>query len=152
MNLSAMTPIIQKASEEHLEEILSLVKQHAIFEREPHAVTATIDDYQKAFREGLIDIHIALIDNKVIGIALYYMNFSTWRGHMLYLEELFVTEGYRSLGIGQLLFDAFVLEAKEKNCKLVLWEVAGWNDKAIKFYKKNGATIENQWRDCKIVF
>ena len=144
--------VIRKAIRSDLTGILGLVKELAIFEKEEDAVKARIDDYETAFDEGLISAHVAEKDGKIIGMALYYMTFSTWKGHMLYLEDFYVTEHHRSGGVGQKLFDAYLQEAKDRGCKMVKWEVLDWNDKAIKFYKRNGATIETQWWDGKIIF
>jgi GNAT superfamily N-acetyltransferase len=95
---------------------------------------------------------VAELNDEILGMALYYMTFSTWRGSMLYLEDFYVSENYRSAGIGQLLFDAYINEAKERGCKMVKWEVLDWNTEAIKFYERNGAVIEKQWWKGKIIF
>ena len=144
--------IIRKAQREDLEGIYGLVKELAEFEKEGDAVKSSREDYEKAFDEDLIRAHVAEIDGKIVGMALYYMTFSTWRGHMLYLEDFCVTEQYRSRGIGQKLFEAYINEAKERGCKMVKWEVLDWNERAIKFYKRNNATIEKHWWDGKIIF
>ena len=144
--------IIRKATKDDLEGVYKLVVELAVFEEEPNAVKSTIEDYQKAFEENLISIHVAENEGNIVGMALYYMTFSTWRGHMLYLEDFYVTDKYRSSGVGQKLFDAFLNEAKSRGCKMVKWEVLDWNTKAIKFYERNGATIEKNWWDGKIIF
>ncbi|MEM9548123.1 MAG: GNAT family N-acetyltransferase [Bacteroidota bacterium] len=144
--------IIRKAIRKDLNGIYQLVKGLAVYEEEPEAVTTTIQDYEKAFDEGLIHAHVAEDDGKIVGMAFYYMTFSTWRGHMLYLEDFYVRDEYRSQGLGQQLFDAYIDEAKSRGCKMVKWEVLDWNEKAVKFYERNGATIEKQWWDGKIIF
>ena len=144
--------IIRKATKNDIDDIYRLVKELAEFEEEGDAVKSKKEDYEKAFDEGLISAHVAVVDNELIGMALYYMTFSTWRGHMLYLEDFCVTKEHRSAGVGQKLFDAYIEEAKNRGCKMVKWEVLDWNEKAIKFYKRNGATIEKQWWDGKIIF
>ncbi len=144
--------IIRKATRSDLEGIYQLVIELAIYEEEPDAVKSTIEDYIKAFDENLISAHVAEDNGNIVGMALYYMTFSTWRGHMLYLEDFYVSQKYRSSGIGQQLFDAYINEAKSRGCKMVKWEVLDWNTKAIKFYERNGATIEKQWWDGKIIF
>lgn len=143
---------VRKARKEDLNGIYQLVKELAIFENEEHAVNSSLLDYEKAFDEGLISAHVADENGEIIGMALYYMTFSTWKGHMLYLEDFYVSERHRSSGIGQKLFDAYIAEAKSRGCKMVKWEVLDWNEKAIKFYERNGATIEKQWWDGKIIF
>ncbi|MDF1694738.1 MAG: GNAT family N-acetyltransferase [Saprospiraceae bacterium] len=144
--------VIRKATKNDLQGIYQLVKELAIFEEEADAVKSTISDYEKAFDEKLISAHVADLDGVIVGMALYYMTFSTWKGHMLYLEDFYVSTRHRSKGLGQQLFDAFVNEAKERGCKMVKWEVLDWNKEAIKFYERNGAIIEKQWWDGKIIF
>jgi len=144
--------VIRKALIDDLNGIYQLVKELAVYEEESDAVKAKLEDYQKAFNENLISAHVADLNGEIIGMALYYMTFSTWKGHMLYLEDFYVTDKHRSSGVGQRLFDAYLIEAKSRGCKMVKWEVIDWNTKAIKFYERNGATIEKQWWDGKIIF
>lgn len=144
--------IIRKAKKNDLNGIHDLVRELAIFEKEEDALKTTLMDYEKAFDEELIGAHVAEDEGVIIGMALYYMTFSTWKGHMLYLEDFYVSTQHRSSGIGQKLFDAYIQEAKDRGCKMVKWEVLDWNEKAIKFYLRNGATIEKQWWDGKIIF
>ena len=143
---------VRPAQKEDLNGMYLLVKELAIFEEEPNAVKTTIEDYEKAFDSGLISAHVAEDNGEIIGMAIYYMTFSTWRGRMLYLEDFCVTEKHRSSGVGQQLFDAYIEEAKSRGCAMVKWEVLDWNKKAIKFYERNGATIEKFWWDGKIIF
>jgi GNAT superfamily N-acetyltransferase len=147
-----MNYTVRKATINDLECIYQLVKELAIYEKEEDAVKASLDDYKKAFNENLIGAHVADSNGSIIGMALYYMTFSTWKGHMLYLEDFCVTEKFRSEGVGQKLFDSYLNEAKARGCKMVKWEVLDWNEKAVKFYERNGATIEKQWWDGKIIF
>lgn len=143
---------VRKAERSDLPSILRLVEGLAAYEKEPASVTATISDYERAFDESLISAHVAVDGQRIVGMAVYYMTFSTWRGHMLYLEDFYVEESHRSSGVGQMLFDAYIAEAKERKCNMVKWEVLDWNLKAVKFYEKNGATVEKCWWDCKIIF
>ena len=147
-----MKPIIRKATKADLTAILGLVVELAVYEKEPEAVTAKLRDYTQAYEDGLISAHVATIDEVVVGMALYYDTFSTWKGKMLYLEDFYVKSEFRSLGIGQLLFNAFIETAKLRACKMVKWEVIDWNDRAVQFYIDNGATIDKQWWNAKIIF
>lgn len=135
-----------------LQDIRSLVVELAVFENEPNAVKATILDYEKAFDSGLISCLIAKRSNQIVGMTLFYDTFSTWKGKMLYLEDFYVAKEYRGQGIGQLLFDATLEQATKRDCKLIKWQVLDWNKKAVDFYLKNGATIEKEWWNGKIIF
>jgi GNAT superfamily N-acetyltransferase len=81
----------------------------------------------------------------IIGLALFYTAYSTWKGRMLFLEDLVVTEAARRGGYGRLLFDAVVGEAQRTGAQRMKWQVLDWNEPAIAFYKKLGATIESEW-------
>ena len=141
---------IRKASKSDLAAILDLVIELAIFEKEPDAVTATISDYEESFDQGVFEAHVAEYEGKIIGTALYYMTYSTWKGKMLYLEDLVITQSFRRKGIGQLLFNAVLKETKAKRAKLLKWQVLDWNQPAIDFYEKNKAIIEKDWFNGKI--
>lgn len=144
--------IVKTAKLDELPVVYNLVKQLAIFENEPEAVTAEITDYIRAFKENLIVVKIATQENQIIGCTVSYDTFSTWKGKMFYLEDFFVLEEFRSKGVGQLLFDDFISEAKSRQCKMVKWQVLDWNMGAIKFYERNEATIEKEWYNAKIIF
>ena len=85
-------------------------------------------------------------------MIFYYIAYSTWRGRMLYLEDFVVAEAHRSSGLGQRLFDTFVAVAREKDCRMVKWQVLDWNVGAIRFYERQNATIETEWHNGKIIF
>lgn len=150
--LSIMNINIRKATSEDLPSIYDLVKSLAIYEKAEGAVTATLEDYQKDFKAGIFQSHVAEIEEKVIGMVLYYMTYSTWKGRMLYLEDFVVYDEYRRLGIGQLLWNALIEEAKRQDARLLKWQVLDWNEPAINFYKKNKAIIETEWHNGKIFF
>ena len=139
-----------KGRKEHLPGIMALVNELAVFEKEPDAVTATLLDYEKAFEKHLIDFIVATVNNDIIGMALYYDTFSTWKGKMLYLEDFYVQAEYRSLGIGAKLFDEVVEEARRRDCVLLKWQVLDWNKRAIQFYKSKNAEIETIWYNGKL--
>jgi len=143
---------IRFAKSEDLKAIRDLVIELAIFEKEPDAVKAQLIDYQVAFEEGLISMLVAETDQKIVGMTLFYDTFSTWRGKMLYLEDFVVNASFRSQGIGQLLYDATIAEAKIRNCTMIKWQVLDWNKGAINFYNRNKATIDKEWWNCKVIF
>lgn len=143
---------VRKATIDDLQAVHGLVYELAVYENEPDAVTSTIDDYIKAFNTSKIYILVAEEEGTVIGMALYYWAFSTWRGPMMYLEDFVVNASKRRSGVGQLLFDAFLQDSKDRGAVMVKWEVLNWNELAINFYKKNNAIIEKQWYNGKIIF
>lgn len=150
MNLATNKTIIRNATENDAASILALVRELAIYEKAEDQVTATIEDYRSSLKEHKIFCKLAEIDKKVVGIALYYETFSTWRGLMYYLEDFVVRETHRGQGIGQLLMDAYIAEAKAAGAVLVKWQVLDWNEPAVNFYEKMGATIEKEWWNVKM--
>ncbi|MCS7027397.1 MAG: GNAT family N-acetyltransferase [Bacteroidia bacterium] len=142
---------IRKAHRSELGEVLNLVQQLAIFERAPQEVTVTVEEYERDFEDNLFDVFVAIKDQKIVGIAFFYIGYSTWKGKMLYLEDLFVLPEYRKQGIGKMLFDAVIAEANEQQCRLVKWQVLDWNTEAQKFYSKYQAVIEREWWNGRIV-
>jgi ribosomal protein S18 acetylase RimI-like enzyme len=94
---------------------------------------------------------VAEVDEKVVGFALYYIRYSTWKGQRLYLEDILVNEPFRGKGIGKLLFDRLLKEVKEKNYSGMVWQVLEWNEPAINFYKKYaGVNFDNEWVNCSL--
>ena len=140
---------IRKANREDLPAILDLVVELAVFEKEPEAVTASLEDYQVAWDSQLIDCIVAINEGRVVGTALFYDTFSTWKGKMLYLEDFVVKEAYRGHGIGKLIYDRLFAEAEERKSILVKWQVLDWNEGAVRFYERQGATIEKEWWNVK---
>jgi GNAT superfamily N-acetyltransferase len=141
---------IRKAQKEDLPAIYALVKELALYEKSPESVTATIEDYYQDFEDNIFESIVAERDSEVIGMALYYMTYSTWRGRMLYLEDFVVKESERKSGIGKLLFDEVIEIAKSKKAVLLKWQVLDWNDPAIQFYKKYDTIFENEWLNGKL--
>jgi ribosomal protein S18 acetylase RimI-like enzyme len=143
---------IRKAKESDLLSVYNLVKELAVYENEPDAVTTSLAVYQEAFRKEKIRILVAVKESEVVGMMLYYWAFSTWKGPMYYLEDFVVSQNYRHQGIGQFLFDFFLEDAKKNNVTMVKWQVLDWNKPAINFYLKNKATIEKEWWNVKMIF
>ena len=147
-----MNIIIRPATEADLPAIHALVYELAVYEKEPEAVETTPAEYLEDFRNGLFEATVAEVDGQIAGMTLYYMAYSTWRGKMLYLDDFVVNEHYRRHGIGQMLFDAFVEEGRQRGCRLVKWQVLDWNEPALNFYRKNNAIIETNWWNGKILY
>jgi GNAT superfamily N-acetyltransferase len=139
--------ILRRGVEADLPQVLALIKELAAYERAPEAVTNTLQDMQ---RDGfgptpIFGFFVLERGAVIIGLALFYTAYSTWKGRMLYLEDLVVTEAARRGGYGKLLFDAVVAEARTTGAVRMKWQVLDWNEPAIGFYKKLGANIENEW-------
>lgn len=143
---------IRLAEKGDLFEIFKLVEKLAVFEKAGDEVWINLDYYEKEFERGTFEAIVAEKDLKVIGVCIYYMTFSTWKGRMLYLEDFVVLEEHRKRGLGQQLYNRFIEIAKEKEANLVKWQVIDWNDPAVKFYEKNNAIIEKEWWNCKVLF
>ncbi len=141
---------IRIAQKEDIPAIHQLVRELAIYEKEEAAFTATLEDYYQDFTDHVFEAQVAIADNQVVGMILYYMTYSTWKGKMLYLEDFVVQEAFRGKGIGQKLFDAYLDTARAKGCRLTKWQVLDWNQPAIDFYEKNKAIIEKEWWNAKI--
>ncbi|MFZ4542975.1 MAG: GNAT family N-acetyltransferase [Saprospiraceae bacterium] len=141
---------IRKAERNDIPAIFALVKELAEYEKAPEAVITSEKIYLDDFTNAVFDAHVAELNGEIIGMALYYLAYSTWKGKMLYLEDFVVKSAHRRTGAGQLLFDAFLEEAKNRNCSMVKWQVLDWNEPAIRFYEKNNAIIESDWWNGKI--
>jgi GNAT superfamily N-acetyltransferase len=147
-----MNITIRTAEKRDLPAIHDLVRELAIYERAEEEFTASIEDYERDFDDGVYRAIVAEAAGEVVGMALYYLTYSTWKGKMMYLEDFVVRETYRRHGVGQLLFDKFLELSKAEGCRLVKWQVLDWNEPAIKFYEKNKATIERDWWNGKVFF
>jgi GNAT superfamily N-acetyltransferase len=146
-----MEIVIRTAKRDDLSSIFGLVKELAIYEREPEAVTSTIQDYYDAYDSELIHCVVAELGGKIVGMTVSFKFFSTWRGMGLYLEDFYIQIEHRRYGIGQMLYDRFIKDAKSLNANIVKWQVLDWNDSAVKFYEKNEAHIDKGWWNCKVL-
>lgn len=143
----------RKATSDDLADLLQLVCELAHYEKAPDEVWATLEDYEAGFTNNDFESIVATDENGTIqGAVIYYLTWSTWKGRMLYLEDFIVKQSARQQGIGAILFEDFLKRAKELGCRLVKWQVLDWNEPAIKFYEKAGATIEKEWWNGKIIF
>lgn len=144
---------IRDASREDVPSILRLIKALAEYEREPNAVENTVADLENhLFEEKICNAFVAEDASGIIGFALYYTSYSTWKGKCLYLEDLYVQENKRTSGIGGLLFEKVVNTAKNSKVKRMEWLVLEWNEPAINFYKKHKASLDKNWITGKFEF
>lgn len=130
----------------------ALIQELAVFERAPEEVTNTVEDMRRdGFGENPVyKFFVAESEERIVGIALYYTAYSTWKGRTLWLEDLVVTERLRRAGIGRKLFNAVAQEAKETGAKRFRWQVLDWNEPAITFYKSVGADLGEEWINCTL--
>jgi GNAT superfamily N-acetyltransferase len=138
---------IRKAIQADIPDIIALVKELALFEKAPEEVTVTAEDYlQNGFKENsLFDCNLAYFYGELAGFSLWYFRFSTWKGKRLYLEDLYVREPFRGKGIGKILLNRVIDEAKVTQCSGLMWQVLEWNEPAIEFYKKYNAQLDGEW-------
>lgn len=142
-----MSFIIRKAEKKDIQSVLDLIIELAVFEKEPDAVEITVEDL---LRDGFSEqpkfqLYVAEESEQVIGIALFYERYSTWKGKTIHLEDLIVTQSKRKLGVGKALYSAVLQYAHEHGFNRVAWEVLDWNTNAIEFYKSTGATYLSDW-------
>lgn len=145
---------IRRAEKKDCSRILELVKELAEYERAPNEVTISLEHFEESGfgKKPVWWAFVAETDGKIQGFALWYIRFSTWKGQRMYLEDFYVTESMRGNGMGKILFDALLDEAKEKKFHGMMWQVLKWNEPAINFYKKNNASFDGEWLNCGITF
>lgn len=139
--------IIREATELDCPRMMELVNELAIYERAPEEVTVDIKHFiESGFgTKPVWWAIVAEVNGIVVGFALYYIRYSTWKGQRMYLEDILVTEEWRGKGIGQRLMDQLISIAKEKGFSGMLWQVLDWNEPAINFYKKYNAKFDPEW-------
>ena len=143
---------IRRAVKEDCARLLELVKELALYEKAPGEVTVTLDHFiESGFGERPVWWAFCAEANGIIqGFALYYIRYSTWKGQRMFLEDIVVTEAMRGKGLGKLLFDVLINEAREKKLNGIVWQVLEWNEPAINFYKKYKANFDAEWINCSI--
>ena len=140
--------IIRKAFKKDMPSVLELIQELAIFEKEPDAVVVTVDDLVRdGFSENpLFQCFVAEVDSEIIGMALFYYRYSTWKGKTIHLEDLIVKENKRGTGAGFALYKEIIKQGKAENVRRIEWNVLDWNTTAIDFYEKSGAKVLSDWR------
>ena len=140
--------IIRKGTPTDMPAVLSLIKELAAYEKEPDAVVVTVEDL---VRDGfspnpLFHCFVAEVNDRIIGIALYYYRYSTWKGKTIHLEDLIVKEKKRGIGAGMALYKEVIKQGKKDGVRRIEWAVLDWNQNAIDFYVKTGAKVLSDWR------
>jgi ribosomal protein S18 acetylase RimI-like enzyme len=149
-----MAITIRRAVKEDCPRLLELVHELAVYERAPDKVTVSLKHFEESGfgSQPVWWSFVAEEDNFILGFALYYIRYSTWKGQRMYLEDIIVTEEARGRGIGKLLMDRIIEEARERKFSGIMWQVLEWNEPAINFYKKYNANLDAEWVNCSINF
>jgi len=138
---------IRKGEKKDMKSVLELIRELAVFEKEPEAVVVTVADLE---RDGFGDnplfyTFVAEVENEIVGMALYYYRYSTWKGRTIHLEDLIVKEKMRGTGLGSALYTKIIEQGKADNVRRIEWNVLDWNTPAVEFYKKSGAKVLEDW-------
>jgi GNAT superfamily N-acetyltransferase len=143
---------LRVANKQDCPRLMELINELAVFERAPQEVTVTLQQFEEAGfgARPVWKAFVAEVDNFIVGFALYYVRYSTWKGSRLYLEDLIVTEVMRSKGIGKQLFNRLIQETSELGFNGMSWQVLDWNEAAISFYKKYEAGLEGGWLNASL--
>lgn len=138
---------IRDAQQEDMQQVLTLIQELAEFENDPNAVEVTKEDLVKdGFGENkLFHCFVAEKDKQIVGIALVYPRYSTWKGPVIHLEDLIVAEKMRGSGLGTALLNEVVKYGHDLGVRRICWEVLDWNEPAINFYEKKGAVVMRDW-------
>lgn len=154
-----MTTTIRRAERADCKRLMELINELALYEKAPEQVTVTLNHFEEsgfgnnpvwwAF-VAEVPVSEAGSEQYIVGFALYYIRYSTWKGQRMYLEDLLVTNEWRGKGVGSMLFEQLFAEARLRNLQAVCWQVLDWNEPAINFYKKLGASFDGEWVNCAV--
>lgn len=138
---------IRIGQKEDMPAVHGLIRELAVFEKEPDAVVVTVDELVRdGFGENpLFKTFIAEVDHEIVGMALFYYRYSTWKGKTIHLEDLIVNEKMRGTGLGHALYAEVIKQGKKDNVRRIEWAVLDWNQNAIDFYEKSGAKVLKDW-------
>ena len=150
---------IRRAERSDCPRLLELVRELAVFERAPEAVTVDPQHFEEsgfgphpvwwAF-VATLPVPDKPAEERIVAFALYYIRYSTWKGQAMYLEDLIVTEELRGKGIGTMLVERLKTEALDRGWNRIIWQVLDWNETAIRFYRRLGAALDPEWVNCTL--
>lgn len=143
---------IRPGKKSDLPATMVLINELAIYEKAADQVFNSVEELERdGFGENpCYTLHVAEKNDSVIGIALYFIKYSTWTGKCIYLEDIVVKESERGNGIGRLLFNQVALDAQKMKVRRMEWQVLDWNEPAINFYKKYESNFDGEWINCKL--
>ena len=146
--------IIRPGKKSDIPQVFDLIKELAEYEKALDKVSNTVEKLEEdGFGPNPVyELFVAEIENNIVGIALTFFLFSTWRGKVMYLEDLIVKEHMRRKGIGKKLFDMVLDHAKVTRCVGLSLQVLDWNDLGINFYKKYNMEFDDEWINCYLEF
>ena len=149
-----MDILIRPAKKEDCQRMMELIHELAVYEKAPEQVVVSFDHFvESGFgKQPVWWALVTEVKGVVVGMALYYVRYSTWKGQRMYLEDLIVSEDMRGNQIGSLLFDALIKEAKAKNFVGMNWQALDWNEPALNFYRKYNTSFDPEWVNCAIDF
>lgn len=138
---------VRKGTKADLSEALALIQELAVYEKEPEAVVVSVEQMEAwGFQDNpFFAFYVAEQNEQIVGIAFYYIRYSTWKGPMIYLEDIVVKEEIRGNGIGARLFEEVANECAKRNFHGMTWQVLDWNEPALNFYRKYNATFSAEW-------
>ncbi len=149
---------LRKMTSQDIVSVYDLIVELAIYEKAPEEVTNTpakmlIEGFgDKPLFRGFVVEDTTENNHKIVGMAIYYTRYSTWKGSCIYLEDIVVTESYRGKGVGKLLFEAVMKEALEQKAAAMVWQILDWNEPALNFYKKYNANLDPEWINGKLTY
>ncbi len=149
-----MAITIRTAQKEDCAAMMALIHELAVFEKAPDAVTVSMEEFEESgFGKNPVWWAFVAVDGlQIVGMSLYYIRYSTWKGRRLYLEDLIINEPYRGQGIGKMLLDRTIAHAKEEGYSGMMWQVLDWNTPAIKFYESYSASLDGEWINVSLNF
>lgn len=144
--------IIRKGKREDIQQVYDLVLELAIYENGLEEVKTSVQEMEEdGFGpDPVFEFFVAENKEGIVGMSLYYYRYSTWKGKLLYVEDLIVTERHRRSGLGTRLMEATMKEALQQNCNGIQWQVLEWNEPALAFYKKYNPVLDGEWINCRI--